>query len=263
MALSDSGLVVRYYIDEATSGQGPANVLDAGPSPAYDLPITYDSTNLNYEETGSNSGLECDATDGDQRADEVIEDTSGDKIRDDFRGQQTYTAELVVRVDDFSASNGRVFAINVSGNNPDFGITGTSGTVMRFYWEETLMRTIDPGTARAVWHIVIDTTEATANDRIKMYKDKVLQSPTVNANPAQNDTLIWANARRFFLFNRGTASFDRSMDGELSYLALYTEAFDQTRIDDHFDVLDPDDDTPSAADVPYQPWMQRAPILAQ
>ena len=110
------------------------------------------------------------------------------------------------------------------------------------------MRSIDPGTVRAVWHAVVDTTQATANDRIRIYKDGTLQSPTVDANPAQNATLAMATSSRLFMFNRGSATFARSMDGVLFYAALYSSAFSAANVTTNFDILTLDDDTPVVGD---------------
>ncbi len=249
MALVDTGLVVRYYIDEAASGQVPGAVLDDSVAPDFDLAITYDSTNLNYNEISGNRGLESTSVDGVQRATKLISNGS-DKVRDNLESTQKATFEIVARIDNFNSSTGRCFVINedVTGDIV-IGLGGTSGTTAKVYWDTVLMRTFDPGTARAVWHIVYDTTQATANDRVKVYKDGVLQSPTVDANPALNATLTMATDSRMFMFNRGTVSFDSAMDGVIFYGAIYSVAMPQADITTNFDILTADDDTPAAGIV--------------
>lgn len=246
MALVDTGGIVRYYIDEAASGQGPANVLYSGDfTPDFDLAITYDGTDLNYVEISGNRGLENIDVSTLARAEKAINDTS-DKVRDAVDGSKTLTVEIVARVDNFNSGTGRCFVINKASDNPSLGLSGTSSTNANVYFNGTLMRSFDPGSVRAVWEIVYDTALATANDRIKIYKDKVIQSPTINDNPALNATLTLPTGSKLFMLNRGDSGFQRSMDGVLFYAALYSVAMPQADVDTNFDVLDPDDDTPGA-----------------
>ena len=131
MSLVGTGLIVRYYIDEADTGQGPSAVLDgSGVGADFDLAITYDSTDLNYNEINGNRGLENIDIATLARAEKAINDTS-DKVRDNVQGAKTATVEIVVRIDDFSASQGRCFAINQGTGNPNLGLSGTSGTDAR------------------------------------------------------------------------------------------------------------------------------------
>lgn len=249
MPLVDTGLIVRYYIDEAASGQGPSAVLDgSGVGSDFDLTITYDSTDLNYNEISGNRGIENIDTATLARAEKLIDDVS-DKVRDDIHGSKTATVEIVVRVDDFSASQGRCFVINSGISNPILGLSGTSGTNARVYFNGTLMRSFDPGSARAVWHIVYDTAQATANDRIKIYKDDTLQSPTIDANPALDATFSINAGSRMFMFNRGDSGYQRSMDGVLFYAAIYSSAFTSGNVTTNDAILGSDDDTPGDLDT--------------
>lgn len=249
-ALVDTNLIVRYYMDEAASGNPPPpnDVLDgSGVGSDFDLAITNDGTNFVYNEISGDRGLECVATDGNQIANKAINDSS-DKVRDNINGKQKITIEVVARVDDFSSSNGRMFAINLNdSSDANLGIAGNSGTNMRIYWEQTLLRSINPGATRAVWHIVYDTTQSTANDRVKIYKNGSLQSPTVDANPALNDTLSLDTGTYIVMFNRGAdADRNRSMNGVLFYAALYGDyAFTQANVTTNYDILTLDDDTPT------------------
>ena len=168
--LVDTDLQVRYYVDEAISGTGPAAVLDgSGVGSDFDLTIDYDGT-MSYTEVGGNSGLESTSTTGDHRAEGSINNTS-DKLRDNILGAQKVTMELVVRIDDITSDGGRVFVINESTSNPTIGFAGTSSTDLSFYWGAVKVRSWDPGTVRTVWHAVVDTTQGTANDRVLIYKD--------------------------------------------------------------------------------------------
>lgn len=251
MPLVDTGLIVRYYIDEAETGQGPSAVLDgSGVGADFDLTLSYEAS-LNYVEVGGNRGLENTDLVGEQRAEKAINDTS-DKVRDNLVGSKTATLEVVVRVDDFNVGTGRLFAINIDTDNARLGWLGESTTEFQVYMNGTLMRTIDPGTVTAVWHAVINTAEPTANDRIKVYKAGILQSPTIDANPALNATISIGSGAKLFMFNRGdSVGRDRSMDGVLFYAALYSSALSAANVTTNDAILGADDDTPAAiAEIP-------------
>ncbi|KKK85923.1 hypothetical protein LCGC14_2768380 [marine sediment metagenome] len=258
MALVDTGLLVRYYIDEAASGQGPAEVLDNSIAPDFDLAITYDTTDLNYNEISGNRGLENTNVDTDARAVKDINDTS-DKVRDNIHGAQKATLEAVVRADSFNAGGGRCFGINVGTTDGSFMLRGATSS-FQFAAEfgagvnPQVYRTWTDGIAsRSVFHVVVDTTQATADDRIKVYRDGTLITPTVNDNPALNDTIELDAGSTMFMFNRGTVSFARSMDGVLFYAALYSSAFTSGNVTTNHNILTSDDDTPAAPPAARRP----------
>ena len=132
MPLVDTGLVVRYYFDEAASGSAPTEVVDAS-SNAYDLTtINYGSGNLAYNEVSGNRGLESTSTTGTQRAVRAM--SSGDAEYTALNGGKTFTMEIVVRVDSWNASGSRVFGINATSGETGSLIWryGTSGISVAF-----------------------------------------------------------------------------------------------------------------------------------
>lgn len=248
-ALVDTGVLMRYYIDEAASGTAPSDALDSVADPA-NLGLVYDG-NMAYDEDAANKRhLESDAVTGDQRGEFSIDDAS-DKIRDLDGNEQKWTWEVKVAVDAGTSSNGRIFVFQRDdvGDNPDLGFTATDQD-FRFYWEEAIMRTWSITDANTtVWTAVVDTTQGTANDRIIIYKNGADFSGSTSkiADPAQNDTLTLNASAAIFIFNRrgSVGDFDRSFNGRLFYGAAYTSAFSAQDVSDNFDILDPNDDTPS------------------
>ena len=111
MALIDTDLVVRYYVDEPASGITPTTVDDAGPATTQDLAIDYDAgtADLEYTEVSGNRGLEFKDAGGDQYASFAV-GTSG-KTYTAFNGTKVATLEVVCQVDTFSTSGGRVFGL--------------------------------------------------------------------------------------------------------------------------------------------------------
>lgn len=247
MPLVDTGLLVRFYIDEAPSGNGPTDVLDASGN-GYDVPIQYAAANFLYTEVSGNRGLECDLEGAAVGCIKSINDTS-DILRDNLDGTQKATIETVFDPAVYSASGSRL--LNVNPDNASAGIftfRATGLTVNQFSWEDTIRRTWDPLTsARQVVHIVINTTLATADDRVKVFVNGSDIGATVDSNMAQNDTLTLPASSLLNLWCRGDfATPSRAPEGILFYAAIYNTAFSQANVTNNFDILTVDDDTPPA-----------------
>src|SRR3989304_5836744 len=97
MPLVDTGLKVRYYLDEAASGD-PATIVDASGN-NYSLTATGTdiAANTEYVEVSGNRGVDCSSITGNQRLVHAIDNTS-DLIRD-IAGGSLFTIEVVVRLD--------------------------------------------------------------------------------------------------------------------------------------------------------------------
>jgi hypothetical protein len=247
--LDDTDLVVRYYIDETDdadcAGTDATQITDASAN-AYHLDTVGYSTTMSFTDTSGNCSLESTSADGTHHAYKVVDNTS-DAIRDledATTGIQKATLEIVADVDVCSGSNGRVVVINETTSDPDLGLTCTSLTAFAVYWNQATVETFSHNSGlRSVIHVVIDTTLATAADRVKVYIDGTLQANGGTAM-AQNSRLTFGNLRELLFLNRGVGSWARSIDGQLFYAAIYQDAFDQTRVDDHEGVLAASDDAP-------------------
>jgi len=91
--LVDRGLLVRYYIDEAASGQTPQQLIDAAPSP-LNLTINY-TPSLTFTEVASNRGLHWALLGSSANARTTLD---GTKILSGLNGHTTGTIEAVVDV---------------------------------------------------------------------------------------------------------------------------------------------------------------------
>ena len=249
MPLVDTGLVCRYFIDEAASGTSPTAVDDKS-SNAYDLDtINYGSGNMSYSEPSANQrGLESTATSGVQRAVHAI--TASDAVDTALDGSKVCTFEIVIRVDSF-ISDTRIFGINDRvGSTGKLILRAGSATTWRFAINDgSAITSIDWSlTTRSVLHIVVDTAEATEGDRIKIYQDNVLDI-TGQYSIAQNTTFsLSAGSSDLIAFNReNSGSFDASFDGELFYAAIYDGVLSSGDRTTNFNILTSDDDAPAAA----------------
>lgn len=247
MPLSDTGLLVRYYVDEASSGTGPTQVNDASSNAYHLTEVNYGAGNMAYGAGGFGRLLESTSTTGTQRARRGINNTA-DTIRTGLTGAKRITFEVVVDIDSLNASNSRIFCINDRvGTAPELGLAGTDLNNVDFYWKGVAHRRLAllAPTNRVVMHIVINTSEGTAADRIRWYVNGKLESPTALANPTLDETFSFAADCDLIMFNRENAgTWDRSFDGRLAYCAIYNQAFNTVRLAEHYDLLIKGDDTP-------------------
>ena len=248
MALVDTGLVVRYYLDEAVDGTGPTLVNDAGPN-NIDLTINYGSGNLDYTEVSGNRGLESISTTGVQRADYTI--TSSDALDTALTGGKKFTLEVVVRVDAWTVNGSRIFGINATaGENGSLIVRRGGSDNISVTFNDAAQGDIDAVSSRTVIHAVIDSTK-TANSRIQ-YSINGGTLTDLSNTVGLDETLASVVGQKFTMFNReNVGTYDRSFDGELFYAAMYNVAFSQTDIDTNYAILTADDDTPAGAADTY------------
>ena len=248
MALSDTGLVVRYYFDEATSGTSPTQVDDASGN-AYHLDtINYGSGNMAWAGSAGTTSLESTSVTGTQRALRTI--ASSDALISAINGVTQLTVELVVTVDAVTGNNSRIFVVNdTAGGNARFGFVGASTAAMSTAWNGKACDGFGFSTGTStVLHIVYDTTQGAEDDRVKVYTNGALTASIGSSSGiGASEALSISVGQQLIAFNREwSGSFDRSFDGKLHYAAIYTGAFDATRCDDHYDVLTLNDDTPAS-----------------
>lgn len=259
MPLVDTGLVCRYYFDEAASGSAPTTVIDASGN-GYDLnEINYGSGNLAYSETSGNRALESSSTTGAQRARRAIDNTS-DVLRDAIHGATTATIEVVCRVDNGSASGSRIFGINNrAGGTGVFIVKCAADELLRLATQATDSAALIDATTRCVVHFVYDSTQALADNRLK-YSLNGSTLAQVSNSIALDDPISIDSDSDLIAFNRDNGgSFDRSFDGALFYGAIYTGAFDQTAVDNNYAILTADDDGAAVA-VEYLTPMTHPPV---
>ena len=248
-SLADTGLSVRYYLDEAASGTTPTDLIDAsGVGSAYDLPLVYDG-NLAFTEDGSgNRGLNFTSVSGADRAERAIDNTS-DKIRDTLVGEQKITLEWVGDFTSFTTSYSRLLVINNrTGGNPLIGVScpNVNGTGSRIHWNEVHVRSFDlPQDGVHVWHLVHDTTEAVESDRIKLYKDGGAVSLTSIATVTGDSTFAMSANVSLYIGNReNSGTWARSFVGKFYYGAIYAAALTPTEVTNNATILATDNDTP-------------------
>lgn len=249
MALIDTGLIVRYYCDEAASGDGPTEVLDgSGVGVDFDLAIDYSVGDAAYDEVSGNRGLSFLTINGGAKATKLI-DNSTDKIRDNLHGSKTGTLEIVSRLDNGNDSVGRFVIITTNAGEGSFGILADASDPP----DNGYIRVNDSDTVwfdmavdeRAVWHLVFDSNLGTSEDRVRVYKNGSLVVDSDGTIPNQDATVDIGTNSYLCLGNRPNGN--RETDGIVFYAAIYDIAFTQAQCEANYDVLILDDDTPSVA----------------
>ena len=253
MALVDTGLLVRYYLDEAASGD-PVTIGDASGN-NYDLTATGAdvAANMEYVEVSGNRGVDCSSTSGNQRLVHAIDNTS-DIIRD-ADGGSLFTLEVVLIVDAVTSGGSRIFGINNRVGGIGDLILKTTDTVSPFtmtlgYNETDIILTGTDLTAgpRYVVHVVINDTANT----VKVYVNGTLTSDLI---PTLAVLSIDTNSD-LIAFNRESSGFfGRSFNGTLFYAALYNTNFSADNVTTNYNILTSDDDTPAAGGLTIPDWI--------
>ncbi len=238
--LVNAGLVVRYFMDEAASGQGPTQLLDAAAAP-LNLPISYDASNYFYTEIETGRGWESTTVNNTGRA-SILAD--GTKVQTLLNGSTTGTIELVLRADAVNSSCTRLIHIGAGSESGYFTLQSCNLNNLNFYMlGGTLRGQWNPsfGTAgRTVLHLVYDSTQALAADRVRLYQDGTLLAKTGGIDPPLNETISIPIGKNFVVANRELCC--RSFDGALYYAAYYNSGFSASQVSGNVNVLQGNDD---------------------
>jgi len=250
--LDDTGLVARYYMDEATSGQtGP--VFDSGPATAVDLSITTDGAEPVYVDDGGNRGLRFDTVGSNAR---VIGSIDNTKIAA-LHGAEALTIEFVADIDAGSDSSNPTplwIGPNSSYSDARLHLIARGSNAMVTRWRSIGSAGVGFGpqwnsawlNGRHVYHLVWDTAQASQTSRIRLYRDGVLIPVTIAGSmPSQNDQLFIDNdltTATLIFGNVGGGGF--GMDGTVFYGAIYDGAMTATQISTNAAILLNNDDTP-------------------
>jgi hypothetical protein len=247
VAITDVGLVARYRIAEAASGQAPTALVDTGPH-GEDVPIPdYGGSNLNFVTESGRIGLRSTSTAGDQRAQLALGPTN--PIRTDLASGQKFTFEIVYQHGSGFGSGSRIFGLNGSaGQNGAMMLKSEGSTVyLSFNNTNNIYAGWTPGGGIERVFIVIDTTQAASGDRCKVSTDGGALVTTANSF-GLNETLTIDATCDLIFFNRSSSgSYGRSVVGALFYAAIYNVAFDATRVADHDADLSVGDDSGGAS----------------
>ncbi len=239
--LVDDGLIARYYIDEATMGQTPTELVDAAADP-LNLPITY-VPELNFEEKApGQTGLTWD----DSGIDGVpYAPLNGTKFIGALQTSTTATIEMVVEVLSTTSSNSRLLFIGQASNSGRLTFSSRQPTLVEVYSNEERQAAgfVDfLALGRVVLHAVYDSSQVVPEDRVRMYLNGG-RLPSFDTSPVPQDEVIDLMADRdLAIGNR--ANGDRSIAGTIYYAAIYSTALSDAQVVQNALWLAERDDTP-------------------
>lgn len=240
--LVDDGLVVRYYMDEATTGQGPTELLDAAPDP-LDLPITYIPEMAYTQDAPGMTGIEWDAAELDGRP---TASANGTKIVTALHTSTTATVEMVLAFTDVSGSNSRLFYLGQGSDTGRLTVSTPSVYFLRFTVNEDRVASsfFDSTPAgRFVLHAVYDTAQATPEERARFYVNGGRLQSFGTTPPDLNDAISIPADQDIAIGNRESGG--RSINGTIYYAAVYSDALTDDDILQNALLLLENDDTPA------------------
>lgn len=247
--LADDGLVVRYYIDEAASGIAPSMLQDAAHEEPLALELWYqgpDPAELEFEEVFGRRALRWLQVANNARASRAIGDT---KIYEWLHGSTTGTIEVVADVRGVTDQGARLSHIGWEQEPGRFTLSSKDmGELQLYVWANGACTPIGDWDVnleqrrRTVLHVVFDSAQGEARDRVRLYADGQRVTGNDGSAVAQDLPLDLGQGCHYVLGNRETGQ--RSFRGWLHYAALYSTALSDTAVDNNFQALDLDDDTP-------------------
>lgn len=247
--LADAGLIVRYYIDEASSGTSPSVLNDAAAEEPLPLQLWYQDAipeELVFDEVAEQRALRWMQSANHARASVAIGDG---KIFRDLHGSTTGTVEVVADVRGVTDLGSRISHIGCDRESGRFTLsTRSMGELQLYIWVNDASAMIGDwdidldSRRRTVLHVVFDSTQATAADRVRLYADGQPIGGNAGVEVMQHQTLDLGQGCHYALGNREVG--ERSLRGWLYYAALYSTALSDAAVVHNAAVLELDDDRP-------------------
>ncbi len=234
--------LVRYYLDEAASGQSPTTVEDSEASPV-DLTLTLDGANPSFTSAATGRGLHW-STEGSAGA-AVSVALGGTKLE----GSGTnLTVEFVL--DATGSTTGNIVWL-IARNGVFQGPLGiyTNDATVSFLYFNSIVRTWPRQSGRRVYHLVFQSGEAVDADRCRLYEGGALVSPSSSSSITGGANWVIASDAIMLLGSNGSLA-TAAFKGKLYYLALYTAALGGAEITSQSAALATNDDsTPAPAEL--------------
>lgn len=241
--------ILRYLFDEAASGTGPTELIDDTGN-GNDLAILYNG-NGNFASIAAGSGLQSTQTENTAGgATAFLEDLLNNSTIADHSGENQFSLALVV---DIASSNqgSRIFHIGQPHNgafmysNGDFSIETRSdgGLTVHFDDDDGAGRAEFPsmgieGGGLVVLHIVVDCTQATVSNRVKVYKNKVQVAGASNTVRTDGVLSIDANTDISLLDRHPIGGGSPSnVQGTIYHVDFRAGVWTQQEIEDSYDAL--------------------------
>lgn len=238
--LLDTGLLARWYIDEAEADQRIERLVDSH-APAVDLALDYHGNSPSFAVVDGNRGLQWPEVGQNGRPQAPI---MGNKLYDDLGGASEVTFELVLAVQEVDTDTSRFLHFGDGNQSGDFVIGSDDPGLLELRWDGIDSRRFAATFtgARQVLHVVVDTSEGGPENRFRAYLDGVELASMGSQAPALGAGLPLDPSSSLVLGNR--ADGQRSFRGTLHYAAIYRAAFEPEDVAHDTAVLLASDDAP-------------------
>lgn len=235
--------IVRYFIDDGAQQDEAAEIADAIGSPELPLALTDPEGVTDFVSTPSRRGIRFAEIADETRLSVGLRNT---KIRDRLDGSRTGTIELVLDVEAVLIEGSRLSHIGDSVDPGRFSLRSSSSNSVDFYMNNVLTASwfFDLyGAGRMVLHLVVDTTQDSTVERVKLYLNGQEQVALPLLMPIKNQTISISNAQGSFyaLGNREVGG--RSLQGTFHYAAMYSGAMSADRVANNASLLQSSDDS--------------------
>jgi hypothetical protein len=254
LGLVDRGLLVRYFIDEAGSGNDPSQLIDAGPDPKFHLPLDY-TGNVAFDQAATGRYLEMPPNHGGSAKAPA---GNGTKLRSDLDGSVEATLEVVFDANPGAMENTEYIVMLKNDTSADarFGL-GLDDTGAPYFEHNQDTPSISDASqvwdtdlrpqGRIVAHVVVDTTRILAQNRIRLFVNGTIVAPDPNAPvtitpPALNEGVDTCGDCWLVIGNGVTGV--RPLSGDVHYVAIYNVAFTSQERQDNLAILTANDDGP-------------------
>jgi hypothetical protein len=249
--MSAYSVIARWLYNEASSGTTPTTVADDTGN-GNDLTPDYGSGDANWASVAAGNGLDftADPITGSAVA-ELVDIATNGTIGSSLSGVNELSFITICDIDEGHSFGPRLSQIGTAGGDGDFAILTRAAPATEdflFRWNQEasgsdMSYPIPNGgypTGLVIIHVIIDTTQATAIDRIKVYYDGVLQVAN-SGTIVQNSTIDPDQTNRYFTSgNRGTQN--RSIKGVNYYEEIGNGQFTPTQVSDSYTALLADND---------------------
>lgn len=235
--LVQTGVVLRYFLDEAASGTAAA-VIDSGRAPGLDLQ-RFGSSNGPFHVTrvvGRGLTWNQAASSG------AFAATASSKIFSDLDGTRRLTIEVVVDPADATVFGSRILHIG-DGGQTDLGLIMTDQNVYlgingftHINWPLNVRARAGP----TVLTVVYDSERSSINDRLDLYVDG-MPGPISMYGPDEEQTFDIDSNATVIIGNSGRN--DRSLAGDILYVAVYDRPLSATEVANNAAALLVDHDT--------------------
>jgi len=231
--------IARWLIDNASSGVMSGVIVDDTGN-GNNLTIDNANSDGSWTSVAAGNGLTANAagkTSGSMIA-ELADIVANGNIGSALNNATQASIILVADLDNTAPNEDHVFHLGTYSGNGDLNVQMAAKFQVRWNNEAGggYVRANNYPSGLSVIHIIIDTAQAVAADRIKIYYNNALQGQSVNTI-TQNDSLTAVNdtGRYVSLFNRPTQN--RNARGSLYFAELHDAALTAQEISDSYTAL--------------------------